>query len=55
MNCKSTKTAVWLTSFVFSSIFLLGCGASRQSANVSEEAINLDELLGEDEMSHDSN
>lgn len=55
MNSKSTKTAVWLTSFAFSSIFLLGCGASRQSANVSEEAINLDELLGEDEMSQASN
>ncbi|MCH7755914.1 hypothetical protein IH970_12430, partial [candidate division KSB1 bacterium] len=55
MNSKSTKTAVWLTSFAFSSIFFLGCGASKYSANVSEEAINLDELLGEDEMSQDSN
>ena len=55
MNAKSLKSAVWLTSFEFSSIFLFGCGCSRQSANVSEEVINLDELLGEDEMSQASN
>jgi len=55
MNSRFTKTAVWLSSFTFLFIFFLGCGASRQNGNVSDEAINLDELLGEDEMSQVNN
>lgn len=55
MNSRFTKTAVWLGRFTFLFVFLLGCGASRQNGSVADEAINLDDLLGEDEMSQVGN
>ncbi len=54
MNSKFTNIVTWLICLTLF-VFLWGCGASRQNANVLDEAINLDELLGEDEMSQASN
>lgn len=50
MNSIFTKTAVWLNGFAFLFSLMVGC-ASTQNTGVSDEAINLDELLAEEDMS----
>ena len=55
MSSRFTRPVVCLISSTFLMMFLFGCGASRQNANVYDEAVNLDELLGEDEMSQTNN